>query len=388
MRHLLLNNTTYLPPAKGAACAASATDTMFVKAFKTILLLLIMVAALLGNLFIIIIVYKKKNMRRTTNIFIANMAASDIFVAVVVIPRILVELYIQPRIWLIDGITGSFLCKFCFFFADFSVCISIISHAVIAVDRFWAIVYSLRQSPISAARRKYLIALIWVFSFLLCSPNLYIYRVYQINGTNYCVIDWSPLDNTTSKKAFITVILIFVFCIPVLLMMVLYSWLVISLKTKQSLSAQTSQVRKQRRKEDIRVFRKVIVMVTVFLFSTIPLVVLAMLSYYIWDSRLPCGAWSFAFIAHLLFLSNCGINPCLCIALHESYRHYIRKRFCAWRKKLLITASSQTAKTYSLRQYELTANGDGSRKASRSRSERNGKGIFIELDPRKLVVVF
>jgi hypothetical protein len=344
-----------------------------------------MVAAFLGNLFIIFVVYKKKNMRRTTNIFIANMAASDLFIATVVIPRILIELYIGPYVWLVDGFFGSFLCKFCYFFTDFSVCISILSHAVIAIDRFWAIVYSLRQSPITPARRKYIIALIWLYSFVLHLPNLYIYRLQQRNGIKVCVTDWSPLDNKTSRKIFFATIFIFVFCIPVFTMTVLYSWLIISLRTKQSLSTQTSQVRKQRRKEDIRVFRKVVVMVTVFLLSSIPIVVLGMLSYYFWDGKMPCKAWTFAFIAHFLFLSNCGINPCLYIALHESYRHYTRKLFCAWRKDLSIMSTTQSGKAFKDKPPAITPIRIESNSKTTSKEGATMKSNYGELDPRGLI---
>ncbi|XP_031566826.1 QRFP-like peptide receptor [Actinia tenebrosa] len=323
-----LNNTSF---AAQLQCAASETDSTTLKVIKTVLYSLIMVAALLGNLFIIIIVYKKKNMRRTTNIFIANMAASDIFIAAVVSPRILIELYIGPRLWLIDGIFGSFLCKLCFFFTDFSVSISIISHAVIAVDRFWAIVYSLRPSLFTRSRRKYIIAFIWLYSFLFHSPNLYAHRLQERNGANFCMLDWSPLDNKTSKKTFFGVIFIMVICIPVILMTVLYSWLVISLNSKKSFSSQTSEVRKQRRKEDIRVLIKVVAMVIMFLCCLIPITVLALLMYYAWDGNLVCSAWGYAFVAHMLFVSNSAINPWLCICIHESYRRHIRKMFSSWR---------------------------------------------------------
>lgn len=140
-------------------------------------------------------------------------------------------------------------------------------------------------------------------------------------------------------------IFIFVVCVPVLLMTVLYSWLMVSLSIhSKQLSAQASEVRKQRRKEDIRVLRKVVLMLAAFLTSIVPITVLGVLSFYVWDGVLPCNAWIFSFLAHILFLSNSGINPCLCIALHESYRHYMRKHFFSWRYTMSVTSPSSSTK--------------------------------------------
>lgn len=312
-------------PLNNTACSAAANDSAKVKLIKTVLFSIIMVTALLGNMFIIVTVFKIKTMRRTTNFFIANMAASDMFIAAVVIPRLLTELYAGPWRWLVDGALGIITCKICFFLADFSICISILSHVAIAVDRFWAVVYSLRPSPISSARRKYIIAFIWLFSFLLHSPNLYSYRLSHFDGLTFCRRNWAPLDNVYSQKIYYGVIFVTVLCIPVLLMTILYTWLVVSLLARKSTSEQPITQRRRRRKEDIRVLRKVVILLIAFLLCLTPVTVFALLAYYSWDTRTPCDMWTHAFVVHIIFLSNCAINPCLCIFLSESYRNCIKK---------------------------------------------------------------
>lgn len=318
-----MNNNTTLAAQKN--CAAMSTDSTEVKIIKTVLYSSIMLAALIGNLFVLYVVYIKKNMRRTTNIFIANMAASDMFIAGVIIPRILAELFLGPKFWIVDGILGSILCKICFFFTDFSICISITSHAVIAIDRFWAIVYSLRPSPITPSRRRYIIVMIWLYAFAIHSPNLYTYQLRERGGNTFCRSDWSPL-NANSPTILFTIIFIFVICIPLTLILVLYFWLVVSVMKNDMFKAQTQQIREQRRKEDVAVLRNVVVMVTVFLVSLLPITILGVLSYYVWGS-LPCRAWGFAYSAHKLLLSNSAINPWLCIFLHQSYRKHLRETF-------------------------------------------------------------
>lgn len=306
-------------------CTAAEIDSVKVKIIKTVLLSVIMVTALFGNTFIIATVYKIKTMRRTTNFFIANMAVSDLFIVAVVIPRILTELHVGSWRWLLDGVFGSISCKVCFFLADFSICISILSHAVIAIDRFWAIVYSLRPSPITPARRKYIIALIWLFSFFLHSPNLYSYQLKHIKGRTVCRMNWSPLDEVSTQKVYYGVIFVTVVCIPVMLMTVLYTWLILSLLCRNSLSDQPLTLRQRRRKEDIKVLRKVVILLIVFLICLTPLTVFALMVFYSWGSHTPCDKLDHAFIVHFIFLSSCALNPCLCIFLSESYRNCIKK---------------------------------------------------------------
>lgn len=309
-------------------CAASETDSDILKATKTALLTGIMTTAFFGNFLVIFIVYKSKKMRRTTNIFIANMATSDLFIAVVTIPRVLTELYVGPQRWLFGGVTGEITCKLCLFLTDYSLGISFMSHCVIAIDRFCAIVYSLRPSPITPARRKYIIVLIWVLSFMVNSPNLYTLRLYEKDGVMKCVINWYPLDNKTTQRMFYSVVFVIEIGVPILLMTVLYTWLIKSLMSKRSLSAQSLRMKKIRRKEDIRVLRKVLILLIVFLISIFPITLLAMFQFYEWGWTIPCWAWSLAFVAHLIFLSNSAVNPCLCIALNASYKRYIQKMLC------------------------------------------------------------
>ncbi|KAK3735971.1 hypothetical protein QZH41_003832 [Actinostola sp. cb2023] len=369
-------NSSFNVTKGGQSCAASITDSMQIKVIKTILYCMIMITALMGNIFIIAIVCLNKTMRRTTNIFIANMAASDMFIAVVVIPRILIELHIGPWRWLLDGVLGVISCKFCYFLADFSVCISITSHAVIAVDRFWAIVYSLRPSPITAARRKYIIALIWLFSFTLHSPTLYAYKLRYVHGQAYCVMNWYPLDSFTSTKTLFTVIFILVFCIPVPLIVFLYVRLVISLTGQRRLPTQTFQVRRQRRKEDIVVLRKVVVMVMVFLISVIPINALALMTFYSWHGRIPCSAWNYSFAAFFLVLSNSAVNPCLCIFLQESYKRHIRKVF-SWKYVMNITSPSLTS---SVKNEEVESRAH----CTATRVETDDHYKFLELSSRNM----
>ena len=114
---------------------------------KTFAFCLIFLVSLAGNTVIGIIVYKAKTMRKPTNFLIVNMAISDLLYAIFVIPREIPMLYIDS--WLIGGPLGQALCRLAIFLTHFSASVSIQSLVQIAVDRFGAVVFPLRSSPIS-----------------------------------------------------------------------------------------------------------------------------------------------------------------------------------------------------------------------------------------------
>ena len=56
----------------------------------------IFLTAILGNTMVVIVVYKERRMRTTVNFLIVNMALSDFLCSMLVIPRILTQLYTYP----------------------------------------------------------------------------------------------------------------------------------------------------------------------------------------------------------------------------------------------------------------------------------------------------
>ena len=108
---------------------------------------LIFIVLLAGNTVVEIIVYKTQTMRKPINFFIVNMAMSDLLYPIFVIPRIVTELYVDS--WLIGGPFGQVLCKLVAFLTEVSSTVSFQSLVLIAVDRFGAVVFTLRSPIIS-----------------------------------------------------------------------------------------------------------------------------------------------------------------------------------------------------------------------------------------------
>ena len=99
-------------------------------------------------------------MRKTTNFLIVNIAISDLLLPILLFPKIVTELYVDSR--LISGSLGEALCKLHIFFSDVSTSVSIHTLALIAVDRFGAVVLPLRSPLISSKMCLFFIPATWV----------------------------------------------------------------------------------------------------------------------------------------------------------------------------------------------------------------------------------
>ena len=107
------------------SCEVSSGVSSSVKYIKTFAYILILLVSLFGNFAVIAIVSRSRLMWTSTNVLIANVAASDLLLSVFAVPRELVEIFIGPRRWLLDGPTGLILCKLVYFFQDISTAVSI-----------------------------------------------------------------------------------------------------------------------------------------------------------------------------------------------------------------------------------------------------------------------
>ena len=98
-------NTTINGPGN---CSFQWNPTTY-KIGATVAYCFIFVVSLVGNSCTGIIVYKTKTLRRPINIFVVNMAMSDLLVPPIYIPKQVAELYLN--FWLKSGVLGNALCK-------------------------------------------------------------------------------------------------------------------------------------------------------------------------------------------------------------------------------------------------------------------------------------
>ncbi|GAU93963.1 hypothetical protein RvY_05813-2 [Ramazzottius varieornatus] len=131
---------------------------------------LIIVASLMGNLLVLFVIGKMRRMHRSvTNIFLLNVAVSDILITVLNIPFNLVRVLSE------EWPFGSLMCSVIPFIQVAAVYSASWTMVCIAVDRLIVTVYPLRpRMPIHTGIA--LVILVWTFSILGALPYALIHQ--------------------------------------------------------------------------------------------------------------------------------------------------------------------------------------------------------------------
>ncbi len=203
-----VNTTT-----NGTQLSSCFNNPTVVKIGTAFALCLIFVVSMAGNIFIGIIVYKTKPMRKPINLLIVNMALSDLLFPIFLIPKILTKL--DVKYWLISGPVGQALCKVVYFLPDVSSAVSIQSLALIAVDRFGAVVFPLRSPLISSKLCPFFILATWIVAIAIFSAYFFGSQFKLVDhpgGTLQC----ESLNSTSLDNFYLTIYVVFLY-IPLLL---------------------------------------------------------------------------------------------------------------------------------------------------------------------------
>ncbi|XP_068684834.1 QRFP-like peptide receptor [Montipora foliosa] len=287
----------------------------------TVAYCLISVVSLVGNSCIGIIVYKTKTLRKPINIFVVNMAMSDLLVPLIYIPKQVAELYLN--FWLKSGVLGNALCKLIPFIYVVSFIVSVQSLVLISVGRFGTVVFPLRSPLISTKRCPLFILASWIVATAAMSPNLFSYRLEKRNGEVSCVFNWeeafgvSVSDTDVALAYYIG----FVFT-PIIVLILIYSVILFNLKLQKSPGQQSTDAIIQRKKRNTNVLKLAIAIVLGLVFCKLPLTIVYLAYSY---ATLPCGTLLYIEILKFLFISYCAVNPCICFAFCRNYREGLKR---------------------------------------------------------------
>ena len=312
-------NTT----VNGSSCSSPFNQPTAAKIGKTFAYCLIFVVSLLGNSFIGIIVYKTHTLRKPSNFFIVNMAMSDLLYPIFLFPWELS--YLHADSWLISGPLGQALCKLAYFLPNVSTCVSIQSLVLIAVDRFGAVLFPLRSPLISSKLCPFFILATWIIAMAVFSPYLVAFKLAVYSGQLLCLRRWNEAfgESISFKNYFLVLCAVF-FYIPIVMLTMLYSIIVIKLKSQKRPGEQSTNAEQQQAKRNRNVLKMAIAIVLGFVLCFVPWSIAVLLKFFARDS-LSCGFFIYWDISWFMTISNCAINPCVCFSFSSNYRNALKR---------------------------------------------------------------
>ncbi|XP_046871927.1 neuropeptide FF receptor 2a [Hypomesus transpacificus] len=312
--------------------------------------LLIFLVCMVGNGVVCFLVLRSKNMRTVTNLFILNLAVSDLLVGIFCMPTTLLDNIITG--WPF----GSLVCKMSGMVQGISVSASVFTLVAIAVDRFRCIVYPFKQK-LALSTATVIIVIIWVLAVSIMSPSGVMLQVTkeqtvrillgdgnQTRPFYWCRENWPSQE---MRKIYTTVLCANIYLAPLSLIVIMYARIGITLfKTAvPTVGKPGHDNRNMVSKKKLRVIKMLLIVALLFIVSWLPLWTLMMLSDY---ARLTehqhrvINIYIYPF-AHWLAFFNSSVNPIIYGFFNENFRRGFQAVF----KFSLGTAEGHHRQTYS-----------------------------------------
>ncbi|XP_065361926.1 neuropeptide F receptor isoform X1 [Calliphora vicina] len=307
----------------------------------------LIVVGSVGNILVVLAVVRKPMMRTARNLFILNLAISDLLLCLVTMPLTLME--ILSKYWPFGSC--AVLCKMIAMLQALSIFVSTISITAIAFDRYQVIVYPTRDN-LQTCGAVSTLGVIWLLALLLASPLYIIKRLIHadippmlqelgIHGVSFCIEDW-PLNH--GRFYYSIFVLCFQYLVPIVILSAAYLGIYNKLKnritvvTVQTTSSQRSAERGRRMK---RTNCLLISIAVIFGVSWLPLNIFNLYA----DMKRPAVTNDmmvmYAF-CHMIGMSSACSNPLLYGWLNDNFRKEFQELLCRNKENTNIALNGHT----------------------------------------------
>ncbi|XDV43959.1 hypothetical protein PO909_012336 [Leuciscus waleckii] len=261
-------------------------------------------------------------MRTVTNIFILNLAISDLLVGILCLPITLVDNLITG--WPFDVV----ICKMSGLVQGASVSASVFTLVAIAVERFRCIVYPF-QRKLTQRQAIISIAFIWALAIAIMCPSAVTLTVSQDimhfmvdrdNITYPLFTCWEAWPERSMRKIYTTVLFSHIYLAPVTLIVIMYTRIAVKL-----VKSPASMVFRRK----LRVVNMLLMVALLFTVSWLPLWILMMLTDYgnLSPAQLDLVAVYIFPFAHWLAFFNSSVNPVVYGYFNENFRRGFQAAF-------------------------------------------------------------
>ena len=277
---------------------------------------LIFLLGVSGNSLVVYVVLRNRAMQTITNIFITNLAISDILMCLLAVPFTPIGFYLTSWVF------GETLCHLVPMTLGLSVYVSTLTSTAIAIDRFFVIVHPFRPRMKKVTCLMLLVA-IWIISISISLP-LGIYQKVKWNEDEEiytCTENW---PRKQSRQFFTLTSLVLQYIVPCCI--IAYCYTKVSNVLKKRAKVKMSMGSKSREKDELEIKRKkrtnnmLIAMVSIFVCCWLPLNIWHLFTEY----QPQLQVWEYFilifFIAHIVAMSSTMYNPFLYAWMNENFR--------------------------------------------------------------------
>lgn len=267
-----------------------------------------------GNSLVVYVVLRNKAMQSITNIFITNLAVSDIMMCLLAVP-------FTPLSYFMNSWTfGEVLCHIVPMTLCICVYVSTLTSTAIAVDRYFVIVYPFKPRMKTCVCLLMIVA-IWIISVSISLPLGIYQQIEENSDMKTCIEKW-PKDQ--ARQFFTVTSLVLQYIVPCSIITYCYSKVSLALRKRSKSRIGSGSVNRERDEMEIRRKRRtnkmLIAMVTIFVICWLPLnLVLLITEYHLTFLRTPYHPLIFL-IAHVIAMSSTIYNPFLYAWMNDNFK--------------------------------------------------------------------
>ncbi|XP_023289891.1 cholecystokinin receptor type A [Orussus abietinus] len=172
--------------------------------------------SVIGNALVLITLARNKRMRTVTNVYLLNLAVSDLLLGVFCMPFTLLGQMLKNFVF------GTTMCKLIPYFQAVSVSVGVWTLVAISLERYFAICRPLKSRRWQTQFHAYkMIAIIWAASLTWNAPILVVSTLKSIRGGRHkCREEWPNVGMERAYNLFLDATLLL---IPLIVMIMAYS---------------------------------------------------------------------------------------------------------------------------------------------------------------------
>ncbi|XP_077280998.1 cholecystokinin receptor type A isoform X3 [Temnothorax americanus] len=210
----IANDTSVIPQSSGQD---SLLENLIIPLYGTIFFL-----SIVGNSLVLITLARNKRMRTVTNVYLLNLAVSDLLLGVFCMPFTLLGQILKNFVF------GLMMCKLIPYFQAVSVSVGVWTLVAISLERYFAICRPLKSRRWQTQFHAYkMIAVVWTLSLTWNAPILVVSQLKSLSGGRHkCRENWPSVGTERAYNIFLDGTLLL---IPLLLMSLAYSLIAIKL---------------------------------------------------------------------------------------------------------------------------------------------------------------
>lgn len=284
---------------------------------------ILVIISIFANIFVCYVIAKNRHMHTVTNLFIANMAISDLLLTFINVPLNI------ARNLMSEWTLGSFLCHLLNFSLMVSVYVSTFTLTAIALDRQRVLLYPLHPR-MTRKRGMFALAFIWLLSICFAFPFGIYTNVAEMNMILHrpkrCRTSFPDPSNKWEQYLTIATILVQYF-IPLIVITFTYGRIVHKLWIRTHLGVVTENQRLMQIQAKRKSIKLLVAVVAVFAVCWMPLNLYHLLADFHPNARVFHPDTRTFFVCHWIAISSSCINPFLYCWMNPAFSKVISKRF-------------------------------------------------------------